>query len=129
VETKAFWWSLKLFKTLVFMVEEPSMREVLHIVLPKIIPQNLEFQVIAHEGKSDLERSIPRKLKTWIHDSKFIILRDKDSGDCFLIKEKLKRICREAGREDTLIRIVCCELESGASHFGTKHKYSAMEHY
>lgn len=38
-------------------------------------------------------------------------MRDNDGGDCYELKERLRRLCRQGGREDTLIRIVCQELE------------------
>ena len=50
-----------------FLVEEPSMAEVLKSLLPKILPApwvlNENYFVRAHNGKSDLLRSIPNKLK------------------------------------------------------------------
>jgi hypothetical protein len=40
-----------MMKTLVFMIEEPSMREVLKILLPKLLPQEVGFKLIVHKGK------------------------------------------------------------------------------
>ena len=48
--------------TLVFLLEERSMKEFLDILLPKILPENVGFRTIPHEGKSDLEKSIKTKL-------------------------------------------------------------------
>jgi len=60
-----------------------------------------------------LEKSIPRKLRAWREPGvRFIIMRDQDGADCLRLKEKLCRICAEADRGDSLIRIVCNELES-----------------
>ena len=63
---------------LVFLVEERSMKELLEIVLPKILPGSIvKPQIIAHNGKSDLAASIPKKLKAWQNvDDKFIIVHD-----------------------------------------------------
>ncbi len=97
---------------LVFLVEEDSMKEMLNYLLPRIIPNHIKFICIAHEGKQDLEKSIPRKLRAWNKPAKFIILRDQDSGDCIQIKNTLFQLCQQGGREDSLIRIVCHELES-----------------
>ena len=96
---------------LVLMVEEPSMEISLNNILPQIITdkEEFDFQVIPHSGKSDLEKSIPRKLRAW---HKFIIIRDQDNGDCIKIKEKLQKLCNENHRPDSIIRIVCQELES-----------------
>ncbi|MGK7938922.1 MAG: DUF4276 family protein [Crocosphaera sp.] len=88
------------------------MKELLEVLLSKIIPENVKFKCIHHEGKQDLEKSIPRKLKAWNTSAKFIIIRDQDSGNCQKIKEQLYALCKKSGRSDTLIRIVCHELES-----------------
>lgn len=103
-------------KHLVFMTEEASMEICLNNIIPKIIPPNITFKVIPHEGKQDLEKSIPRKLRAWNNcediEYKFIIVRDKDGGDCINIKNNLIELCSTAGRSDSLVRIACNELES-----------------
>ncbi len=97
----------------VFLLEEPSAKEMLKAILPKILENKYEYFFIVFEGKSDLEKNIVIKIRSWKRpNSKFIILRDRDSGNCYEIKKSLKEKCREAGREDCLIRIACCELES-----------------
>ena len=96
----------------VFLLEEPSMKELLESLLPRVFP-NMEFLCIAHEGKTDLEKSIPRKLRAWREPGvQFVVMQDKDRSDCVTIKQKLVTLCADAGRPDTLVRIVCHELES-----------------
>jgi uncharacterized protein YktA (UPF0223 family) len=99
---------------LVFLLEERSMKELLDHLLPRIIPNHITFICIPHEGKQDLEKSIPRKLKAWGPKAKFIIVRDQDSGSCIKLKQDLLDLCKKGNREkeDVLIRIVCRELES-----------------
>ena len=98
---------------LVFLLEEESMKALLDILLPKILPEFVEFRCIPHEGKQDLEKSIPRKLKAWkTPDTYFVIVRDKDSANCLDVKQRLVTLCSEAGRSDSLVRIACHELES-----------------
>ena len=88
------------------------MRDLLNGLLPRLYPK-LDFLCLAHEGKSDLERSIPRKLRAWREPGvRFVILRDNDGGDCLLLKQRLMQSCRAAGRPDTIVRIVCQELEA-----------------
>lgn len=100
-------------KKIVFLLEEVSAKELLNGILPKILPSGISFQCISFEGKSDLEKNIPRKIKGWREpDVKFVILRDQDSGDCGTIKNGLKALASNAGRNDTLVRIACRELES-----------------
>jgi hypothetical protein len=97
---------------LVFMLEEPSMKTLLEELLPRLFPA-LDFLCIAHEGKSDLEKSIPRKLRAWaVPGDRFVVVRDNDGGDCLALKDHLSGVCQSAGRTETLIRIVCQELEA-----------------
>nr|WP_261313145.1 DUF4276 family protein [Burkholderia dolosa] len=98
------------------MVEEPSMKALLDDLIPRLFPGlrvQEHFQCVPHEGKTDLDRSIPRKLKAWrepgVH---FVVVRDNDSTDCVALKERIRQCCCEAGRPETLIRLVCQELES-----------------
>lgn len=101
---------------IVFMLEEPSMKTLLEGLLPRIFPGMVageHFLCITHEGKSDLDISIPRKLQAWrIPDDRFVILRDNDNALCVDLKARFIRICEQSGRPDTLIRLVCQELES-----------------
>jgi hypothetical protein len=39
-------------------------------------------------------------------------MRDQDSADCKVVKERLSSLCREAGKSEALVRIACHELES-----------------
>jgi Domain of unknown function (DUF4276) len=96
----------------VFLLEEYSMKVFLEALLPRLFPA-LPFKCIPHQGKQDLEKSIPRKLKAWREPGvRFIVLRDNDSGDCRELKKKLATLCRDAGRPEALVRIACQELEA-----------------
>ncbi len=100
-------------KTLVFLLEERSMKEALQGLLPRVLPEDLRVILVPHEGKSDLEKSIPRKLRGWrVPDTWFVVMRDQDSGDCRQVKARLQDLCAEGGREDSMVRVVCRELES-----------------
>jgi hypothetical protein len=99
--------------SLVLLVEEASMEALLEGVLPRVVPQGMDVQIIAHEGKTDLKQSIPRKLRGWgVPGARFVVLIDQDANDCRKLKNDIVRLCREAGREDVLVRIVCRSLES-----------------
>ena len=81
-------------------------------LLPRLYP-DLPFLCISHEGKNDLEKSIPRKLRAWGEPGvRFAIVRDNDGGDCRKLKNSLNALCKVGRREDSLIRIVCQELEA-----------------
>lgn len=96
----------------VFLLEDASLRDLLVGLLPRLYP-NMVFEYLVHEGKNDLDKSIPRKLRAWREPGvRFVILRDNDGGDCVRLKSRLLQICRQAGRADTLVRIVCRQLEA-----------------
>ena len=98
---------------LVFFLEEPSAKEMLKGIMSRLLPVDTDIKYVLFDGKQDLERQIEKKLKKWLlPDSKFIILRDQDSGDCLKIKKNLCDKCIKADKKDTLIRIACRELES-----------------
>ena len=105
-------WSRSLLGRMIFLVEELSMQAFLDIFLRRLYP-DLEFLCVPHDGKSHLDRNIVHTLRGWrVPGDRFVILRDNDGGDCYALKERLRELCRQGGREDTLIRIVCQELEA-----------------
>lgn len=98
---------------LVFLLEERSAASFLDGFLPRILPEGVSFITIAHQGKSDLQKSIPRKLRAWrTPNTCFIVLHDQDSNDCKKLKGVLRSLCQNGGRPDTLVRIACRELEA-----------------
>lgn len=100
-------------RTIVFFLEEPSAKEMLIGILPGILPPETIPRYIVFQGKQDLEKNMVKRLRYWqLPNSLFVVMRDQDSGDCIAIKEKLTRLCRQAGKDDVLIRIACHELES-----------------
>jgi len=101
---------------IIFLLEEPSMKLLLECLLPRLFPGwtvRVHFLCVAHEGKNDLRKSIPRKLRAWqAQNDRFVVVHDQDSSDCVLLKQALVGLCAGAGRPDSLVRIVCRELES-----------------
>ena len=99
---------------LVCLLEEPSAREMLKGVFPRLLPDDISVQFIVFDGKQDLERQIVRRLRLWEKpDSVFLIMRDKDAGNCQQIKQGLVKKTIEAGRQaESVVRIACHELES-----------------
>ena len=96
----------------VFLLEERSMKELLDGLLPRLFP-DLVFLCIPHDGKGDLEKSIPRKLRGWREPGvRFVVVRDNDREDCIASKEHLGNLCSVRPRGDYLIRIACQELEA-----------------
>lgn len=99
---------------LIFLLEEPSMKNYLDQILPKILPPEVDFQTLHHRGCADLRLSIPRKLQNWNRpdrETRFVIVHDRDDRDCRALKLQLRQIC-DAVRPGVLIRIPCQELEA-----------------
>lgn len=101
-------------RTMVFFLEEPSAREMLEGILPRILPSDIFYRCLVFQGKQDLEKSLIKRLRGWqLPDSVFIVIRDQDAGDCMEVKRKLASLCQPAGKSNVLlIRVVCRELES-----------------
>jgi len=95
---------------IVFLLEEPSLKEFLDSYLPRLLP-DLDFLCVKHEGKQDLEKSIPRKLRGW-PGVQFVVVRDNDGADCRNLRARLLELCAQGNRPDTLVRLACQELES-----------------
>ena len=88
------------------------MKEFLDRLLPRLFP-SLDFLCIPHEGKHELDAVLTRRLQSWrTPGDRFVVVRDNDSTDCVALKGDLRGRCTAAGREDTLIRIVCQEMEA-----------------
>lgn len=105
--------------TIEILLEESSMENFLREVLPKILPKNYVLDencfLRPHNGKSDLKKSIPNKVKVfsnYFEPVKLIIIHDQDSNNCKLLKKSLTELCKSNGDCPTLIRIACKELES-----------------
>jgi hypothetical protein len=100
---------------IVLLTEEPSMRILLRSLITRSWPasnEGVDWQIIAHQGKADLERKIAPKMSSWnFRDPHFIILRDNDGGDCLKLKARLSALAAKSGKPHQ-VRIVCQELES-----------------
>lgn len=100
---------------IIFLLEERSMQEALRGILPKIYPdwvEGVHWIAVPHQGKSDLEASVPRKLRAWnVEGDRFVIMRDNDGGDCRTHKQRLVKLASAKLPEAVLVRIVCQELE------------------
>ena len=100
-------------RELVFFLEEQSAEEMLKGLLPKLLDVEPSHRCIRFEGKQDMGKQLERKLRNWCNpDARFVILQDKDANDCKALKQRLTAICEKAGKPNSLVRIVCHELES-----------------
>lgn len=98
---------------IVFLLEEPSAKAMLEGFLPKVVPSTTRCRFIVFEGKQDLEKQMVRRMVGYrVPNARFVVLRDKDSEDCRQVKKRIVEKCAEANRSDSLVRVVCHELES-----------------
>jgi len=84
-----------------FFVEEPSAEVALLEIVPKVVSQETSFQVHPFEGKPDLLKRLPDRLKAyrnWLPaDWRIVILVDEDRQDCHRLKRQLEGMCIRAG--------------------------------
>ena len=101
-------------KELVFLLEEPSAKALLEVLLPRFLDPTIMPRFIPFEGKQDLDKQLERKLRGYLNPkARFLVLRDQDSADCSKIKAQLLTKCAAAGRAATaLVRVACSELET-----------------
>jgi len=98
---------------LVFLLEEPSAKAMLEGVLPRLLPPDVNVFFMVFEGKQDLHKRMVMRMQHWQHaDSRFVVMRDQDGGDCRQLRQELVGLCQQAGKHDALVRIACHELES-----------------
>ena len=100
---------------IVFLTEEKSMQVTLEKLIAAYWPQStpgISWIVLSFQGKSDLEKNIAPKMKSWNYGTPhFVILRDQDGSDCKTLKVALCQKAEQGGQPFT-VRVVCNELES-----------------
>lgn len=101
------------------LVEELSMKNFLWIILPQILPEGYVLGrncfIRVHEGKQDLQKQLPSKIRAYHYYNKpckVIVIQDQDSNDCIELKQKIQQLITESAPIDHLIRIACHELEA-----------------
>lgn len=98
---------------LVFFLEEVSAKAFLQELMARLSPDGPKPLFITFEGKQDMMKELPRKLRGWRgHEDALFILMDQDSADCRAVKNRLVDMCAESGRPDAVVRIVCRQLEA-----------------
>jgi len=83
-----------------FLVEEPSAEALLRGLVPRIVGQEISFEIHVHQGKKDLLAKLPRRLRgyrQWLPaDWRIIVLVDEDRQDCRAIKSQMENAARGA---------------------------------
>jgi Domain of unknown function (DUF4276) len=84
-----------------FLVEEPSAEAALGNLVPRLLGPDLSFEVRPFQGKSDLLRSLPARLRGYRHwipeDWGIVVLIDSDGQDCRAQKKDLEDMASQAG--------------------------------
>jgi len=100
------------------LVEEPSAKEALQALLPRIVP-GVRFEIISFDGKENLLRKLPHRLRDYSRywasvNLRIVVLVDRDDDDCVALKGQLLKMANEAGlpTEAVVFRIVIEELEA-----------------
>lgn len=102
-----------------FLLEEKSMENFLRIFLLNVLPKSYQIDkncfLRPHSGKSDLIKSIPKKVRVFSNfyePVKLVIIHDQHSNDCIELKKQITKLCVDNGDCHMLIRIACRELEA-----------------
>lgn len=84
-----------------FLLEEPSVEAALQALLPKLLPEGTSFDLAVHQGKPDLLKRLPDRLRgyrAWIpEDFRLVVLLDEDRQDCHELKAELEQAALTAG--------------------------------
>ena len=84
-----------------FLLEEPSAKAALEILVPRIVGRSATYRFHAFQGKQDLLRNLPSRLRgyrRWLpSDWYLVVLLDRDRDNCQELKSYLEQIASEAG--------------------------------
>ena len=99
--------------TIVFVIEESSKQEFLSGVLARLnVPEHMQIHFRVAEGHIDVLRELREITRRWrVPDTRFVVLCDQDSADCIERKHELLAQIPPSRLDDTVVRIVCTELE------------------
>jgi hypothetical protein len=87
-------------RALEVLVEEVSAKAFLEAFLPRLVPDEVLVSIHAFNGKSDLLRKLPQRLRGYRRYApipKILILVDRDDDDCVLLKQALEKVARDVG--------------------------------
>ncbi len=96
------------------LVEERSAEQALRLLLPRIVP-NVDFEVRVFQGKTDLLKRLPDRLKgysTWItqRDTCLVVLVDRDDDDCLTLKAHMEQMAAAAGLSTATAATASCRV-------------------
>lgn len=119
------------------LTEEPSMEYFLRGLLPRILPADYALDINCfirpHSGKSDLQKSIPKKMRAYPrfgYPIKVLIIHDQDSNNCVELKDALVDLTNLTIHDiPCVVRIACKELENWylGDFFSLERIYSEID--
>ena len=85
-----------------FLLEELSAKVALEAILPKILSDDVSSDFHVFEGKQNLLKRLPERLKgykNWLppDDYRIMVLIDRDREDCIKLKAELEKVAHDAG--------------------------------
>ncbi len=84
-----------------FLVEDASTEAFIRVLLPRLLPSHLTFDVHPFQGKSDLLEKVLSRLRgyeRWLPESwRIVVVVDRDDDDCQQLKQRLDDIAAGAG--------------------------------
>jgi hypothetical protein len=84
-----------------FLVEEPSAEAALRNLVPKIVGDDISYNIHVFQGKQDLLKKLPKRLRgyhPWLPENwNIIVLIDKDQEECVNLKKRLDKIANNEG--------------------------------
>lgn len=86
---------------LLFFVEERSMSDFLDGLLSRVLPDDVNYQVITFQGKQDLLKKLENRLRGLVSYTppvgRIFVLVDRDSRDCHQLKSRLENVAKKVG--------------------------------
>ncbi|HEX7154629.1 MAG TPA: DUF4276 family protein [Thermoanaerobaculia bacterium] len=83
------------------LVEEPSMELFLRALLPRVLGDGVTFEVYPSQGKDDLLRNLPGRLRGYAkflpRNHRIVVILDRDDDDCRVLKARMEKAAAAAG--------------------------------
>jgi hypothetical protein len=84
------------------LVEEESAEAALRILLPKLLRPGVQCEIRLFQGKPDLLKKLPDRLRGYARrvpreDLRILVLIDEDRQDCTMLKSEMEKAAADAG--------------------------------
>ncbi len=101
-------------KNLHCFLEEESAKEVLQVILPKVLGEDVNITYKVYQGKHDLGKHVEKGLRDHnVPNTQYLVMRDSDSSLISELREELtEKVVRSGKGDKTMIHIANHELEN-----------------